>query len=65
MCTPAGLPVTWTLADPKIDERQVLAALIDNEPYLAAAPPGPLILPDKGCIAPNSATSAKPGASSY
>ncbi|MCI3276906.1 IS982 family transposase [Streptomyces cylindrosporus] len=47
VCTPAGLPVTWTLAD----ERQVLAALIDNEPHLAAARPGLLILADKGYIA--------------
>lgn len=51
VCTPAGLPVTWALADPKIDERQVLAALIDNEPHLAAARPGLLILADKGYIA--------------
>jgi hypothetical protein len=51
VCTPAGLPVTWALADPKIDERQVLAALIDNEPHLAADRPGLLILADKGYIA--------------
>nr|WP_285554698.1 hypothetical protein [Streptomyces hygroscopicus] len=51
MCTPAGLPVTWALADPKIDERQVPAALIDNEPHLAADRPGLLILADKGYIA--------------
>ncbi|MCZ4607753.1 hypothetical protein O3S80_29150 [Streptomyces sp. Lzd4kr] len=44
--TPAGLPVTWALADPKIDEREVLAALIDNEPDLAADRPGLLILAD-------------------
>ncbi|MFF5967868.1 IS982 family transposase [Streptomyces collinus] len=51
VCTSAGLPVTWALADPKIDERQVLAALIDNEPHLAATRPGLLILADKGYIA--------------
>lgn len=51
VCTPAGLPVTWALADPKIDERQVLAALIDNEPHLTTARPGLLILADKGYIA--------------
>ncbi|CAM5669162.1 IS982 family transposase [Streptomyces griseorubiginosus] len=51
VCTPAGLPVTWALADPKVDERQVLAALIDNEPHLAADRPGLLILADKGYIA--------------
>ncbi|TWV49627.1 IS982 family transposase [Streptomyces misionensis] len=51
VCTPAGLPVTWALADPKIDERQVLAALIDNEPHLATDRAGLLILADKGYIA--------------
>ena len=51
VCTPAGLPVTWTLADPKIDERQVLAALIDNDPHRAATRPSLLILADKGYIA--------------
>ncbi|MDX2701994.1 IS982 family transposase [Streptomyces sp. PA03-6a] len=51
VCTPAGLPVTWALADPKIDERQILAALIDNEPHLSAHRPGLLILADKGYIA--------------
>ncbi len=51
VCTPAGLPVTWALADPKIDERQVLAALIDNEPGLSADRTDLLILADKGYIA--------------
>ncbi|MFI9542949.1 IS982 family transposase, partial [Streptomyces sp. NPDC052016] len=36
---------------PKIDERQVLAALIDNEPNLATDRPGLLILADRGYIA--------------
>ncbi|MDG5809450.1 hypothetical protein P9869_43990, partial [Streptomyces ossamyceticus] len=35
----------------KIDERQVLAALIDNEPHLTGDRPGLLILADKGYIA--------------
>ncbi|MBE1494349.1 hypothetical protein H4696_001449 [Amycolatopsis lexingtonensis] len=34
VCTPAGLPVAWALADPKVDERQVLAAICDHEPRL-------------------------------
>lgn len=51
VCTPAGLPVTWALADPKVDERQVLAASIDDEPHLAAARPDLLILADKGYTA--------------
>ncbi|MEU7041783.1 IS982 family transposase [Streptomyces varsoviensis] len=51
VCTPAGLPVTWALADPKIDERQVPAALLGCETELAAARPGLLILADKGYTA--------------
>ena len=30
VCTPSGLPVTWALADPKLDERQVLMAVLDH-----------------------------------
>ncbi|MFF9119346.1 transposase [Streptomyces massasporeus] len=51
VCTPVGLPGTRALVDPKIDERQVLAALIDNEPHLPGERPGLLILADKGYIA--------------
>ncbi|WP_066360978.1 IS982 family transposase [Herbidospora mongoliensis] len=51
ICTPAGLPITWALADPKVDERQVLMAICDLEPGLLAARPGLLILADKGYIA--------------
>lgn len=50
VCTPAGLPITWALADPKVDERQVLAALLEGEPELATDRPGLLILADKGYI---------------
>ena len=32
VCTPAGLPITWALADPKLDERQVLMAVLDHDP---------------------------------
>src|SRR3954465_11578303 len=34
MCTPAGLPVTWALAYPKLDERQVLMAVLDHDTEL-------------------------------
>ena len=37
ICTPAGMPITWALANPKLDEREVLAAMVDVEPELAAA----------------------------
>ncbi|USX51169.1 IS982 family transposase [Lentzea sp. HUAS12] len=50
ICTPAGLPVTWALADPKIDERQVLMAICDHEPQLLATRPALLIIADKGYV---------------
>jgi Transposase DDE domain len=50
VCTPAGLPITWALADPKLDERQVLMALLDHDPTLAADRPGLTITGDKGYV---------------
>jgi hypothetical protein len=34
VCTPAGLPVTWALANPKLHERQVLMAVRDHDATL-------------------------------
>jgi hypothetical protein len=48
VCTPAGLPITWALADPKLDERQVLMAVLDHDPTLTATRPGLTIIADKG-----------------
>lgn len=48
VCTPTGMPITWALANPKIDEREVLAAMLDREPDLATDRPGLLIIADKG-----------------
>jgi hypothetical protein len=48
VCTPAGLPITWALAHPKLDERQVLMAVLDHDAHLLAARPGLLIIADKG-----------------
>jgi hypothetical protein len=48
ICTPAGMPVLWALADPKIGEREVLAAMLDVEPRLATARPGLALITDKG-----------------
>ena len=48
VCTPAGLPITWALATPKVDERQVLTAVLDDDPDLITARPGLLIVADKG-----------------
>ncbi|PZT72332.1 MULTISPECIES: IS982 family transposase [unclassified Streptomyces] len=48
VCTPTGMPITWALASPKIDEREVLAAMLDREPDLTADRPGLLVIADKG-----------------
>ena len=48
VCTPAGLPITWALAHPKLDERQVLMAVLDHDAHLLTARPGLLIIADKG-----------------
>ena len=48
VCTPAGLPVTWALANPKLDERQVLMCVLDVDAELLAARPGLLLIADKG-----------------
>jgi hypothetical protein len=48
VCTPAGLPVAWALANPKTDERQVLMAMIDTDEYLHR--PGVTVLADKGYV---------------
>lgn len=48
VCTPAGMPITWALASPKIDEREVLTSMLDREPHLARDRPGLLLIADKG-----------------
>ncbi|MEU9735929.1 IS982 family transposase [Streptomyces sp. NPDC048002] len=48
VCTPIGMPITWALANPKIDEREVLAAMLDREPSLAKDRPGLLVIADRG-----------------
>ena len=50
VCTPAGLPVTWALASPKIDERQVLTAILEHDPELVSQRPGLVIIADKGYV---------------
>jgi Transposase DDE domain len=47
-CTPAGMPILWALADPKIGEREVLDALLEVDADLVAARPGLLLICDKG-----------------
>jgi hypothetical protein len=46
ICTPSGLPVTFALANPKVDEREVARDLLESEPALLR--PGQKILADKG-----------------
>jgi len=46
--TVAGLPVTFALANPKTDEREVLRDLLEIEPDLLDARPGQVIFADKG-----------------
>lgn len=46
VCTPAGLPVTFALANPKIDEREVARHLFEAEPGLLRR--GQTIVADKG-----------------
>lgn len=46
VCTGDGMPVMWCLADPKIGEREVLAALLDNHHHLIRE--GQVVLADKG-----------------
>jgi hypothetical protein len=48
VCTPAGLPVTFALANPKVDEREVARDLFESEPDLLR--PGQTILADKGYV---------------
>ena len=43
-------PITWALAHPKLDERQILTAIWDHDPSVLADRPGPLIIADKGDI---------------
>jgi hypothetical protein len=48
LATPAGLPVAFALANPKIDERDVAIDLFDSDPTLLAGRDGQIIIADKG-----------------
>jgi hypothetical protein len=50
ICTPAGLPMTWALADPKLEERQVLMCVLDADADVLADRPGLLLIADKGHV---------------
>ncbi|MET9446110.1 hypothetical protein ABZY21_02940 [Streptomyces cinerochromogenes] len=40
VCTPNGMPILWALADLKLDEREVLRAMLDADQDLLAGRPG-------------------------
>lgn len=48
VCTPAGMPILWALADPKIGEREVLSAVLEVDAAVAAEHEGILLICDKG-----------------
>ena len=50
ICTPAGLPITWALAPPRHDDRQVLMCVLDADADLLTDRPGQLLLADKNYI---------------
>lgn len=48
VCTPAGLPITFALANPKVDEREVAIDMFEAEPGLLAGRDGQVVIADKG-----------------
>jgi hypothetical protein len=48
ICTPAGLPITFALTNPKTDEREVARDMLETEPDLLARRPGQTLIADKG-----------------
>jgi hypothetical protein len=50
MCTPGGLPIAWALANPKIDEREILSDMLNRDPDLLTTHPRQTIIGDKGYV---------------
>ncbi|MGI5291574.1 IS982 family transposase [Nonomuraea polychroma] len=48
VCTPTGMPILWALATPKLDEREVLAAMLEVDADLVAQREDILLISDKG-----------------
>jgi len=48
VATPAGLPITWALTNPKTDERDVVLDLLEADPALLAGRHAQTLLADKG-----------------
>ncbi|MER5853103.1 hypothetical protein ABT126_40685 [Streptomyces sp. NPDC002012] len=45
---PTEMPILWALANPKLDEREVLSAMLNREPHPATDRPSLLVIADKG-----------------
>ena len=48
VCAPSGMPILWSVADAKIGEREVLAAMLEVDASLVADRQGLLLITDKG-----------------
>ena len=48
VATPAGLPITFALTNPKLDERHVALDMFESDPSLLAGRNGQVLLADKG-----------------
>jgi hypothetical protein len=48
VCTPSGMPILWALANPKLGEREVLAAMLEESEDVVAEHRGVLMITDKG-----------------
>ncbi len=48
VCTVAGLPVTFALVNPKLDEREVARDLLESQPELLSTRAGQTLIADKG-----------------
>ncbi|WP_331755646.1 IS982 family transposase [Streptomyces sp. NBC_01643] len=48
VCIPTGMPILWALANPKIDEREILPMLDVEAGLVVADRPGLLLISDKG-----------------
>jgi hypothetical protein len=50
LCTPGGLPIAWALANPNVDEREVLADMLRRDQDLLTTHSGQTIVADKGYV---------------
>ncbi|WP_067492057.1 IS982 family transposase [Actinomadura hibisca] len=48
VCAPSGMPILWALADPKVGEREVLAAMLQVEQEVTGRHEQILLICDKG-----------------